>query len=466
MRKKLELKPLSKSIDAIAKENSNPNIITQSRRYKLITPLFGGGVEPGVNDDLTPISGKAIRGQLRFWWRSTRGVGTIDEMKKREDAIWGTTEKASAIIIEVLEVKSDEKDQEFAFTVERNKKNKLQVTTSKRIPQYVAYPLLPDKNERKQECWKSKKLWYGVEFTFRLKYPKEVEIKQNRKIVARILLDPEVNAALWAWETFGGVGARTRRGFGALQLIEVNGAEIKPPTIEEFKNSIRTKLKVSLVEGTRDGRVPHLLADSVISFTRGYEKSNCVMAWQDLIHGLQNFRQSPRVQSKKIFSGRSHWPEPDAIRRMTTNAEFRKPEHPIEKKFPRAIFGLPIGFKFKDEDKKDPPETFLEGREKSGNKEAISRLASPLILRPIACSDGAIGLALVLQSQRTPPDGVYLYYKSTRRKVEDNEVEIRLTRTEAANVLPVANQLEELDKISTDDQDLVLKAFLNYLAKG
>src|SRR5947199_255505 len=85
-----------------------------------------------------------------------------------------------------------------------------------------------------------------------------------------------------------------------------------------------------------------------------------------------------KLQREFKFSGRSDWPEPDAIRRLTTkNAKFRLPEHPVEKKFPRAVFGLPIGFKFKDEDKQDPPETFLEGREKNGNAEAISRLASP-----------------------------------------------------------------------------------------
>src|SRR4051794_27912637 len=70
----------------------NDDIIKQVRRYKLITPLFGGGVEPGVNDDVTLISGKAIRGHLRFWWRATRGgqfAGDLKKMKEIEDMIWG-----------------------------------------------------------------------------------------------------------------------------------------------------------------------------------------------------------------------------------------------------------------------------------------------------------------------------------------------------------------------------------------
>src|SRR5712692_4001031 len=111
MRKKLDSPSFSKGIDEIARENRDPNLITQIRRYKLITPLFGGGVEPGVNDDVTPISGKAIRGQLRFWWRATRGSGTLDAMKRREDAIWGSTERPSQISIRI-EFEPTQKDKE------------------------------------------------------------------------------------------------------------------------------------------------------------------------------------------------------------------------------------------------------------------------------------------------------------------------------------------------------------------
>src|SRR5690348_3068260 len=87
-------------------------LIRQERKYELITPLFGGGVEPGVNDEVTPISGKAIRGQLRFWWRATRGqFGGDDEglrkMKECEDLIWGAAStpdkpRPSVVDIEVI----------------------------------------------------------------------------------------------------------------------------------------------------------------------------------------------------------------------------------------------------------------------------------------------------------------------------------------------------------------------------
>ncbi len=445
----------------------DPNIIMQTRRYKLITPLFGGGVEAGINDDLTPISGKAIRGHLRFWWRATCGVGTVDEMKKAEEAIWGAAstknkKMPSMVIVEILEIIKKEKKKEPAFTNTRNSKGKLEPKPSNSIAQYVAFPLLPDKDERKNPKWTSSEVWSEIEFTIQLKYPKEVKFEIEDEIFEIIDIETEINSALWVWGTFGGIGARTRRGFGALQLLEIDGKEQKTKTVDEFKQSIRKELTKQLAKGKWDNDVPHLLPNSLIAFTKN-RKSDPIKAWKELIDKLQDFRQSPRVQREFKFSGRSNWSEPDAIRRMTTNAIFRPPEHPVNNKFPRAVFGLPIGFKFKDEDKNDPPETFLEGREKSENKSGISRLASPLILRPIACSDGAIGLALILQSTRIPPEGVYLYYKTGRRKVAANSVEVTLTSGEAKNIYPIEKQLTKLGTISHNDPDLVLKAFLKYV---
>lgn len=466
MREKLAAPKFSQTIDKIAEDNRDPNTITQVRCYKLITPLFGGGVEARVNDEVTPISGKAIRGQLRFWWRATRGTGTLEEMKRREDAIWGSTEKPSEISIQTKfePTQKDKQNQDSAFKVKKNQRGKLQVIASARIAQYAAFPLLPDKNERKRDGWRSEEVWFDIEFTLELRYPRQIRLESG----TRILLKPEIEAALWAWTTFGGIGARTRRGFGALQLLNKDGTAVEPPTVGKVAETVRNESRAHLAEGPWNEQIPHLLADSPLAFTKS--KDSCISAWQDVIEALQDFRQSPRVLRENRFSGRSDWPEADAIRTMVgTNAEYRKPEHPVGKKFPRAVFGLPIGFKFKDEDvrNRDPPETFLEGREKGLGKEAISRLSSPLILRPIACANGkAVGMGLVMQSPRIPPDGIYLYYKDGRSKVDNKPVGTNLTKDQAKDVFPVAKQLGELGAITDDDEDLVLKAFLSYLAKG
>ena len=69
------------------------NLVTETRRYKVITPLFGGGVTPGEADPITTVRATEVRGHLRFWWRATRGGqfnGNLAAMKAEEERIWGS----------------------------------------------------------------------------------------------------------------------------------------------------------------------------------------------------------------------------------------------------------------------------------------------------------------------------------------------------------------------------------------
>src|SRR4051794_33810571 len=78
----------------------------QLYRIELMTPLFGGGVEPGENDPTMPVRATSIRGQLQFWWRATRGAAcaNLEEMRQRHRAVWGATEKVSPVKVHVDEV--------------------------------------------------------------------------------------------------------------------------------------------------------------------------------------------------------------------------------------------------------------------------------------------------------------------------------------------------------------------------
>ncbi len=75
-----------------AQAENKGDTITRSYSIQVVTPLFGGGVEPGRNDPVTLIRGAGIRGHLRFWWRATRGASyeSEKELRKKEEEIWGT----------------------------------------------------------------------------------------------------------------------------------------------------------------------------------------------------------------------------------------------------------------------------------------------------------------------------------------------------------------------------------------
>ncbi|MGA7496153.1 MAG: type III-B CRISPR module RAMP protein Cmr1 [Isosphaeraceae bacterium] len=95
--------------DCPTKPNAAPEA---SRRYEieLITPMFGGGVEPRMNDPSFPIRPTAIRGQLQFWWRATVGAqyATLAGLRAAQSAVWGSTERASRVRVLVENVRASE----------------------------------------------------------------------------------------------------------------------------------------------------------------------------------------------------------------------------------------------------------------------------------------------------------------------------------------------------------------------
>nr|WP_235283788.1 MULTISPECIES: type III-B CRISPR module RAMP protein Cmr1 [Thermus] len=68
-------------------------LVKVERTYRLLTPLFGGGVEPRLADPVTVVRGTEVRGQLRFWWRAVRGWQAEGDLKRLFDleaAIFGS----------------------------------------------------------------------------------------------------------------------------------------------------------------------------------------------------------------------------------------------------------------------------------------------------------------------------------------------------------------------------------------
>lgn len=408
--------------------------ITQVRRYRLITPLYGGGAEPQKPDEVTVVRASEIRGLLRFWWRATRGgqfEGSLAKMRAAEEAIWGSAAgdgKAgpSPVSLAVRVLNRGRKISDVRVAT-RQGERRYPIGDPRSPYGYVAFPLRDSRGS----------VWEGVEF--------ELHITINRATVQvgskTLNVREEVEAALWAWETFGGVGARTRRGFGALQLTHIDGKPVPVPRLDQLRQNIQNKLQ-SYVKGNQwpDG-VPHLAPGMMWVVTQLHSDPDT--AWKYLFGRLKAFRQARYPDSRGRPYGRSKWPEPDAIRRITgTYSPGHEPRHPLQDKFPRGRFGLPIIFQFKDEEDGDPPKMVLEGRQHD-------RFASRLILRPIACGDGAVGLACVLEGPKDPPGGYVLKQQSNGQILAHPSAE--LEPHEAQKIEPLRGEPD------------VLKAFLKTL---
>ncbi|NPV63072.1 MAG: hypothetical protein HPY61_10690 [Methanotrichaceae archaeon] len=221
------------------------------------------------------------------------------------------------------------------------------------------------------------------------KQPKEDKIED---------IGPDVKAAIWAWTNFGGIGSRTRRGCGALFCRETaprNRADIGKwykdhlDGLDRYKHRPWPTLPFKILIGSTEGKP--------------------VDEWPKAIEILRSFRQgvgigrNPGNSGTSRMPGRSRWPEPETIRTITGDrlSKHQPLEHP-EDSFPRAELGLPIVFHFKDS--LDPPESEL-------CPEGAMRMASPIILRPIAFGDGRNGVPLIIRLNTEPLNHVELKVK-------------------------------------------------------
>lgn len=405
-------------------------LISQVRCYELITPLFGGGVKPGEADPVTVIRGPEIRGHLRFWWRACRGGqfnGDLRAMKEAEDLLWGAASTARQPRPSQVEIIVNIKDPGRPFVVRVNDGQEVCVSHPTRSPYgYVAFPLNDIPNASVRE---------GMKFSLTVKYPMHPALLRGTQWdIERI--KNEVEAALWAWEIFGGIGARTRRGFGALRVLSVDSKE--RANISNVQDFVRDGLTTHVVQGQWPPGVPHLSRSPEFKITRQFTHANNapLEAWKHMIRQLKEFRQARHGRF-----GRSYWPEPERIRRLTgqrlnKGERMHAPIPPNLDEFPRAAFGLPIIFQFKDSDSQNPDDTNSDPRKTSLQLDDHERMASPLILRSFACSNSvAVGIGLILEGHSSLNNlNVVLQTKEGADARWDNQP-TRLDVTKAGQIL-------------------------------
>ncbi|MEK4570305.1 type III-B CRISPR module RAMP protein Cmr1 [Bacillus sp. FSL K6-3458] len=332
----------------------------------LVTPMFGGGPQSNSIDQDRPIRESAIRGHLRFWWRATRGAvcKNANELSKREAEIFGHTERASQIQV----ITHYEKDE-----VKRNSK----VFFKKKNHPFPRYVLSNMKDET----------------PYLMKAQFSLNIRLSKKTTDFELIKKEVEAALWAWINFGGLGSRTRRGCGSLYCKQFS------PYNKRTKSQLEKWFEQKLLE--YDIQMPASSREWP-TLSREFKvqafPSSMISCWQSVIQTYETFRRRSNPYKKR---GRSCWPEADTIRLLTGKAKSgHHIPYPKEKPFkyqafPRAQFGLPIQFRFAPKDSgKDPDPVTLLPKGKD-------RLASPLILKPLAINqEESVGMVMVLQQPK------------------------------------------------------------------
>lgn len=333
-------------------------------QLEVVTPMFGGGVRHDAHvkpaDEVTLVRGSSVRGQLRFWWRAMnpRRLRTLGELRKAEAEVFGSPENAGDLVIAVREQPkvSETKVLEGAFGAVRGMDG-------------IAYGAFPLRDTRRPFEREGPPV-HGTLSTLTGAATLELRFDECHRA--------DVEAAVWAWGRYGGLGGRTRRGFGAVRL-------------DAGKCLSSSK---SLAPAGLDVPWPHLRtgSGSVVSGRRSV--SDALEIHNALLNAFKAFRQQRNLGNQPNRPGRSKWPEPDAIRRTTgRHSPNHAPRPDGIDRFPRGEFGMPIIFHFKDSRDGDPCDTTL----KPSN---LERWASPIILRPLAEGDGYVAGAVRLYGPR------------------------------------------------------------------
>jgi CRISPR-associated protein Cmr1 len=402
---------------------------------RLITPLFGGGPDAGKNDPVTLIRGTSIRGQLRFWWRATKGAAFtgVTELRRRENDIWGDTGRASLVAVHVkvtgfgvsapcAEYRQGRRGWELAF--------------AEHYPGYALFPF-QGKSPDKLDALSPSSATNGCSFTVSLIYPSAVS--------------DDVRAAVWAWVNFGGIGARTRRGCGSLYC-----AEISPPAAGNISRWYAERLAALGLSPLGAALPWPTLPATLLARTT---ETTPLKAWGEVNGLLSKFRQAVnfgRDSKEKGRPGRSRWPEADTIRVVTGKCSGgHEPRRHIPQGYPRAEFGLPIIFHFKDQREGDPEDVTLYPTTLKGSEVPPQRMASPLVLKALAVGNAAEPRAVpvILRLNVAPLAGVRVEGKQVRRGAGGDTAQIRGQALATYDNAPMKG---------LSQQGSALEAFLNY----
>lgn len=335
-------------------------------RVVLITRLFGGGAKTREIDEISWLRSSAAKSALRAWWRAGNAheFSSLEELRERESKLFGSAG--------TYDRDGNLRGGPGAFEV-TTQSNLATVPADYResLGNPLNYALFPAQGMGQpvaKVAAPSDQSWATI------------HLKSSAASTGDL---KAILSGLRLWLVLGGVGARSRRGAGAIAASDPAAArELElPASLEELETFLRQHCE------------PRTLADSLagtfcLAKTRkvflGAAQPTGEAAQKELLAVLRGARQD-RPNSSRTSPGRSGWPEADAVRLKSgpKNNWAHQPDPVNAGQYPRAALGFPIVLKFKT-----PPVepavhhilgTFHDGRE----WQKLERYSSPVILRPV-----------------------------------------------------------------------------------
>lgn len=339
--------------------------------FEIVTPMFMAGNNQKTAEFRLP----SFKGALRFWYRAVSfpRLKSVETMKTEEDEVFGSTNNASKVILNLEAYRDGKKGVQF--------RNKGGLT-------YLGYGVVDFRGNTIRR-------YISPSTTGRI------------TLLCRGLDKVQLNNlknALTAFALFGNLGSRSRKGYGSINFrsITLDKGErvyVQPKTTDELINKIQNFCKINrLAQVNFQPPFSAFSAKSRIhildSATDGIELLNSIGERMAL---YRSWGRNGRVVGKP--AEKNFKADHDLVRNM----EFgKKPTtHPE-----RAIFGLPHNYFFGS--------TKFKANVEPDSKD-LTRRASPLFIKIHKLAErSVVAVSLILNSQFLP--------QGTKIKVSSNKV--------------------------------------------
>jgi len=341
---------------------TSPPISKIEATYEVVSPLFCGGADGRSAELRLP----SFKGGLRFWWRAlawSRFGGDLPRIKSAEDELFGSAQGGQARVR--MRLSSKRRGRVFATG---------RVIDLGAGARYLGYGLLSAQSERGRPT--VAKLTRSC-----LEEPMKFTVLMRLRGLADE--SEHLLRALRAYGMFGGMGARSRRGYGSLVLRSLTGWSAATSS-----SDLHLEL-LDLLEGRANGPVPAAYTAFTkrvrVVVARGTERENT----RDLLDRV----------GREMVRFRSWGRRGKILGHVDTERNF-EPDHDLMKMKPwqrgmhprRVAFGLPHNYGKKSE-------------EQVGPDGSLDRRAGPLFIHMHTIGGRPYAILTLLPS-RFLPEGV------------------------------------------------------------
>ena len=199
--------------------------------YQIVTPLFCSGSNPDSPELRLP----SFKGVLRYWWRAlawSQYDGQLGRIQQRENALFGSAESGRSRVSMKLDRVSKPSSVSIKEVLTISPENRQPVGAGAR---YLGYGVMEAFGSQKR------KTRVGQLTRACLRAPVDFAVSMQGRTLDEEHLQSLTNALI-ALGTLGGMGAKSRKGYGSLVLrsLRVNGKEEyrAPQSLDELQKII------------------------------------------------------------------------------------------------------------------------------------------------------------------------------------------------------------------------------------